>query len=632
MARDCPNPQASSNGGDWSSDSRPPRTCHKCNQTGHIARDCTSDAAQNSGGGGSDDWDAPISGSDATRPSGTDVCYNCRQPGHRSAECDKPREASKCRKCHKADHATSECPEPHWLDENGNERPPPSDYRPNALTEDQLDDKFFGLTVIPAGENFDSHLNEAVSCTGYENEAEKPGPMKDFTEKISSETILGAIKKSNYKVPTLIQQYAIPVILDGRDVMACAQTGSGKTVAFLAPILQKLFEASAAGTLDSGYGQQCQTPIALVVTPTRELADQIHTEAFKFTAGSVVKTCVVYGGTSTNYLVNQMNKGCHLLVATIGRLHDFAERLRRVSFEKLKYFVLDEADRMIDDGFMPEIRRLITRSDFPAAGSRQTVMFSATFAEQVQREAKEILASNYIFISVGKIGGVNTDVSQEVFEVESRGKKDRLMEILQSYSGGDCNRIIVFVQTKKTADFLATYLCSSGLKATSIHGDRFQKQREEALNDFKTGRMSILVATSVAARGLDIKDIRLVVNYDLPDSIDDYVHRIGRTGRVGNVGKAISFFDPQHNSGIAEDLARALRDSNQEVPPFLLHSAGAADIDGLAGDDFGAPNIDVRFSAADDLLGSIAPVPAAPLAVPEASSTAAPIEVEESWS
>ena len=218
--------------------------------------------------------------------------------------------------------------------------------------------------------------------------------------------------------------------------------------------------------------------------------------------------------------------GCNILVATTGRLKDFAEK-KTVNFERVLFLVLDEADRMLDQGFMPDIEEVVANDSMPPKEKRQTLMFSATFSDEVQRAANEFL-NNHVFITVGMVGALCSDVKQEFIKVEKDEKREKLEEILQMPDRDPQERTLIFVETKKSADFMCGNLCQDDLPATSIHGDRFQSQRYEALDDFKTGKKPILVATSVAARGLDISGVGCVINYDLPKSVDDYVHRIGK--------------------------------------------------------------------------------------------------------
>lgn len=237
-----------------------------------------------------------------------------------------------------------------------------------------------------------------------------------------------------------------------------------------------------------------------------------------------------------------------------------------MTLSKLKYLVLDEADRMIDQGFMPTVRRIIEEFDTPK--ERHTMMFSATFPSEVQRAAQQFLKNDYIFLSVGILGAANADVKQEIRKVEFREKKDELFKILKDIYKTD-ERILIFCEKKKMADFLASRLCDRDFKTTSIHGDRLQSQREQALNSFKKGETPILVATSVAARGLDIKGVGYVINYDLPKEIEEYVHRIGRTGRVGNSGISISFYCENDDAPLASKMAKLLVEAGQPVPEFL---------------------------------------------------------------
>lgn len=351
--------------------------------------------------------------------------------------------------------------------------------------------------------------------------------------------------------------------------MACAQTGSGKTASFLIPILYQMYHdgpskdnpPDAAGTR---YQRSKQYPLALVLAPTRELASQIFDEARKFAYRSQVKPCVVYGGADIAMQMRELGKGCHLLVATPGRLVDMLER-GKIGLDCIRHVVLDEADRMLDMGFEPQIRRIVEKDTMPKTGTRQTLMFSATFPKEIQILARDFL-HNYVFLAVGRVGSTSENITQKVVWVEENDKRSFLLDLLNA-SGPGCLKL-VFVETKKGADSLDSYLYSEGYPCVSIHGDRSQKEREEALKQFRDGRMPILVATAVAARGLDIPNVKHVINFDLPSDIEEYVHRIGRTGRVGNLGLATSFFN-EKNKNIVRDLVDLLVEAKQEVPAWI---------------------------------------------------------------
>ena len=303
--------------------------------------------------------------------------------------------------------------------------------------------------------------------------------------------------------------------------MACAQTGSGKTAAFLFPMIDKLLSTRPPGK----DGMQT-TPQVVIMAPTRELVVQIHDEARKFCGGTDLSCCEVYGGTSTRDQLHALGGGCNILAATPGRLLDFVER-GRISFKNVQFLVLDEADRMLDMGFMPQVKNCVYHNTMPKL--RQTLMFSATFPAQIQRLASEFL-NNYLFLQVGIVGGACEDVRQTFINVTDKNKMQRnelLAEMLkEQFKSNKNEKVLIFTEQKKHADILALFLCQEDLPTTTIHGDRQQEEREMALNDFKRGRKPILVATSVAARGLDIKDVTHVVNFQMPKEVDEYVHRL----------------------------------------------------------------------------------------------------------
>ena len=272
---------------------------------------------------------------------------------------------------------------------------------------------------------------------------------------------------------------------------------------------------------------------------------------------------MVYGGADINQQLRQIERGCDLLSATPGRLVDLIER-GRISLANIRYLVLDEADRMLDMGFEPQIRRIVLGEDMPGVNERQTLMFSATFPRDIQMLARDFM-KDYVFLSVGRVGSTSENITQKVEYVEDHDKRSVLLDVL---SANEAGLTLVFVETKRMADMLSDFLLANHLPATSIHGDRTQREREMALQTFRNGRTPILVATAVAARGLDIPNVTHVINYDLPSDIDDYVHRIGRTGRAGNVGIATAFFN-RGNKNIVRDLLELLREANQEIPGWL---------------------------------------------------------------
>ncbi|KAF8328363.1 P-loop containing nucleoside triphosphate hydrolase protein [Cantharellus anzutake] len=431
----------------------------------------------------------------------------------------------------------------------------------------RLEKELYGEPQDPmkqhTGINFEKYDDIPVEATG----TGVPEPILQFTNPPLDPVLLENIGFARYTTPTPVQKYSIPIVAAKRDLMACAQTGSGKTGGFLFPILSNLFRVGPISTpVEShSYGRNRRAyPTALILAPTRELVSQIHDEARKFAYRSWVKPAVVYGGADINLQLRQLERGADVLSATPGRLVDLIER-GRISLQNIRYLVLDEADRMLDMGFEPQIRRIVQGEDMPGVRQRQTLMFSATFPREIQMLAKDFL-KDYVFLSVGRVGSTSENITQKIEYVEDHDKRSVLLDILHVSDASGLT--LIFVETKRSADALSDFLMSHHFPATSIHGDRTQREREMALNTFRSGRTPIMVATAVAARGLDIPNVTHVINYDLPSDIDDYVHRIGRTGRAGNTGIATAFLN-RGNKGIVRELIGLLTEANQEVPSFL---------------------------------------------------------------
>lgn len=365
---------------------------------------------------------------------------------------------------------------------------------------------------------------------------------------------------TKFTKPTPVQKYSIPIGLGGGDMMACAQTGSGKTAGFLFPLIAVMTKTGALPEPDNRRGKGSYIA-ALVLAPTRELAVQIFEEAQKFCYCTGIRPVVVYGGADIQKQQRELDTGADILVATPGRLVDLIER-GRVRLECVRFLVLDEADRMLDMGFEPQIRRIVQEEGMPV--DRQTFMFSATFPTEIQRLAGDFM-KNYVFVAVGRVGAASKDVTQRIEWVEQQDKVQFVVDFLTRVPEG---LVLVFVETKRGADYLEEVLTRYNFPASSIHGDKSQREREDALKQFKSGRTPILVATDVAARGLDIPNVTQVINFDMPSNIDDYVHRIGRTGRVGNVGNALSLMNDK-NRNIAKELVELLVENQQELPQFL---------------------------------------------------------------
>jgi ATP-dependent RNA helicase DDX5/DBP2 len=379
-----------------------------------------------------------------------------------------------------------------------------------------------------------------------------PAPFMTFEAVGFPPDMLRELQSAGFKTPTPIQAQSWPIAMQNRDIVAIAKTGSGKTLGYLIPAFLHL---------EQHRTNSRQGPTVLVLAPTRELATQIQDECVKFGRSSRITSTCVYGGAPKVPQLRDIERGADIVIATPGRLNDFLE-VKKVSLRQVSYLVLDEADRMLDMGFEPQIRKIV--NEIPVR--RQTLMYTATWPKEVRKIAGDLLI-NPVQVNIGNTDelAANKSITQNVEVVVPYEKQRRVEQILRSQEPG--SKVIIFCSTKRMCDTLSRNL-SRDFGAAAIHGDKSQSERDFVLSQFRSGRTPILVATDVAARGLDIKDIRVVVNYDFPTGVEDYVHRIGRTGRAGATGLAYTFFSEQDGK-YAKDLIKVLEGANQKVPPEL---------------------------------------------------------------
>ncbi|MCG8327895.1 MAG: DEAD/DEAH box helicase [Chitinophagales bacterium] len=354
--------------------------------------------------------------------------------------------------------------------------------------------------------------------------------------------ILRALKEKNYEEPTPIQAQAIPMVLKRNDLLGCAQTGTGKTAAFAVPIVQLVHRIES-----KEKGKPALR--ALIITPTRELAIQIGENLEAYSKHTIAKHAVIFGGVSQHPQVEKIKKGVHILVATPGRLLDLIDQ-GILRLDTIKLFVLDEADRMLDMGFIHDIRKILKL----LPQKRQSLFFSATMPDNIEKLSKSIL-SNPKKVEVSPVSSTAETVQQLLYYTNRTSKKDLLLHILEN---PHMNQVLLFARTKRGADRIARNLSKKKIKAAAIHGDKSQNQRQKALKQFKEGSVRVLVATDIAARGIDIDKLQYVINYDIPNIAETYVHRIGRSGRAGEEGCAISICEPEENVYI-KDIERLTR-------------------------------------------------------------------------
>jgi ATP-dependent RNA helicase RhlE len=398
------------------------------------------------------------------------------------------------------------------------------------------------------------------------------------------EPILKAIRSEGYTTPTPIQEQAIPLILEGRDLVGCAQTGTGKTAAFAIPMLQMIYEAKAATEVQAAkrtfegrktYDEHrtFKTPrdiTAMILTPTRELAAQIGDSITAYGRYTGIRHTVIFGGVSQQAQTNALRNGVDILVATPGRLLDLMGQ-GFISLDRVRMFVLDEADRMLDMGFSHDVKRIMAK--LPV--ERQTLLFSATMPKEISNLADTIL-THPARVAVTPISSTVETIDQAVYYVEKKDKESLLIQLLKSNS---IDSALVFTRTKHGADKVARDLVRARISAQAIHGNKSQTARQLALNSFKAKQTRVLVATDIASRGIDVQELSHVINYDIPNEPETYVHRIGRTGRAGLGGTALSFCDNEEKSYL-KDIQKLIL---KKIPviqehPYTVSSVGRSNV------------------------------------------------------
>jgi superfamily II DNA/RNA helicase len=373
---------------------------------------------------------------------------------------------------------------------------------------------------------------------------ENVAPAVRFEDFGLSPDILRALSDQGYIHPTPIQAEAIPIVMQGRDVMGAAQTGTGKTAGFSLPIIQLLLPQASSSASPARHPVR-----ALILTPTRELADQVAENVKAYSRHTPLRSTVVFGGMDMAPQTAALRAGVEIVIATPGRLLDHVQQ-KTLNLSQTQIFVMDEADRMLDMGFLPDLQRIIDL----LPKQRQNLMFSATFSPEIKKLAASIL-KNPVLIEVARSNATADNVTQVIYKVEEEAKRDAVSHIIRERC---LKQVLVFSNTKIGASRLARHLEKEGVKASAIHGDKTQAERMQALEAFKQGSVEVLVATDVAARGLDIAELPCVINFDLPYNAEDYVHRIGRTGRAGASGDAISLYSDK-DARLLADIEKLIK-------------------------------------------------------------------------
>ncbi|KAM9746519.1 putative ATP-dependent RNA helicase DDX17 isoform 2-T2 [Menidia menidia] len=383
-----------------------------------------------------------------------------------------------------------------------------------------------------------------------------PKPVLSFQQAQFPQYVIDVLVQQNFKEPTAIQAQGFPLALSGRDMVGIAQTGSGKTLAYLLPAIVHI---NHQPYLERGDG-----PVCLVLAPTRELAQQVQQVACDYGKASRIKSTCVYGGAPKGPQIRDLERGVEICIATPGRLIDFLEG-GKTNLRRCTYLVLDEADRMLDMGFEPQIRKIVDQ----IRPDRQTLMWSATWPKEVRQLAEDFLR-DYVQINIGALElSANHNILQIVDVCMENEKDQKLIQLMEEIMAEKENKTIIFAETKRRCDDLTRRMRRDGWPAMCIHGDKSQPERDWVLSEFRSGKAPILIATDVASRGLDVEDVKFVINYDYPNSSEDYIHRIGRTARSTNKGTAYTFFTPG-NQRQGRELIRVLEEARQAINPKLL--------------------------------------------------------------
>lgn len=556
--------------------------CFKCGESGHFSRECPQNKGSSRNGFGR-----------SSKGGGrNDGCFNCGEQGHFSRECPNKRQRSSRDENGKPSNdfgikfgqAGAGLPAINWSEmtllpfqrdfyKEGEDTKNMNKQTLDEWKKEHDMEIYSGYHETIKGSetnnkwnrswmNHDQLKQESVAAS---KNIPIPNPVLSFKDAANSfpPIVMKSIERAGFEKPTPIQSATWPMVLQGKNVIGIARTGSGKTLAFLLPAIVHI---KAQPKIRFGDG-----PIAVIIAPTRELACQIEGEVDKFACNT--RHCCVYGGAKKWDQKRKLRQGVEIVIATPGRLLDFLES-EVTNFKRVTYTVIDEADRLLDMGFEPQLNAIMNQ----IRPDRQMMMFSATWPKEVRSLAKKYMVpdgddSNVFQVAVGSMNKLqaNENVKQEIQFMDGKEKIQNLKKQIDEFKEkeGKDSKILVFISTKKMCNMMQDILWEDGYWVTCIHGDKEQKQRDRALNDFKSGKMKIMLATDVASRGIHVDDIKLVINFDFPTAIEDYVHRIGRTGRAGSKGLAISFFVEETDGYRAKDLIKVLKDAKQEIPEQL---------------------------------------------------------------